>query len=144
MVSLFSMLFNDDSFDQEGSILFKWNPLFWGMGPETFSYSRTSLQKNILSEMEAEGWVGVCCEPNAIFIVCNQFPVSSISVTASQACEAESRFKRLWRLGTMMFVMVQTLSKMSWQSTKPPGLGRDSYRKMAFSQDFTSDDRRRS
>ena len=76
MVSLFSMLFNDDRFDQDGAIVFHWNPLFWGMGPETFSYTRTSLQKAILTDMENEGWVGVCCEPNLVFIICNQFPVS--------------------------------------------------------------------
>ncbi|KAJ5120467.1 uncharacterized protein N7515_009855 [Penicillium bovifimosum] len=75
MVSLFSMLFNDDQFDQEGAITFKWNPLFWGMGEETFSYTRTTLQKTILAGMESEGWVGVCCEPNWVFIICNQFPI---------------------------------------------------------------------
>ncbi|KAJ5542473.1 hypothetical protein N7535_004894 [Penicillium sp. DV-2018c] len=75
MVSLFSMLFNDDRFDQEGAIKFQWNPLFWGMGEETFSYTRTSLQETILAGMESEGWVGVCCEPNWVFIICNQFPI---------------------------------------------------------------------
>jgi hypothetical protein len=25
--------------------------------------------------MEHEKWLGVCCEPNSIFVVCNQFPV---------------------------------------------------------------------
>ncbi|KAJ5555594.1 hypothetical protein N7535_008029 [Penicillium sp. DV-2018c] len=75
MVSLFSMLFNDDRFDQEGAITFHWNPLFWGMGEETFSYTRTTLQETILADMESEGWVGVCCEPNWVFIICNQFPM---------------------------------------------------------------------
>jgi hypothetical protein len=26
--------------------------------------------------MERENWLGVCCEPNSIFVICNQFPVS--------------------------------------------------------------------
>lgn len=26
--------------------------------------------------MQENNWVGVCCEPNAVFVVCNQFPVS--------------------------------------------------------------------
>lgn len=77
MVSLYSMLFNDDSFDQPDSIVFDWNPLFFGMGPERYSYNRSTLQQAILKEMEREGWLGVCCEPNAIFIICNQFPVSA-------------------------------------------------------------------
>lgn len=75
MVSLYSMLFNDDSYDRKGGIVFNWNPLFWGMGPETFKYTRSTLQDAILKEMEREGWMGVCCEPNMIFIICNQFPV---------------------------------------------------------------------
>ena len=75
MVSLYTMLFADDEFDQKDSILFDWNPLFWGMGPEKFGYTRLSLQEAILKEMEREGWIGVCCEPNLIFVICNQFPV---------------------------------------------------------------------
>jgi hypothetical protein len=75
MVSLYSMLFNDDSFDQKDSIVFNWDPLFWGMGPESFSYTRSTLQNSILKEMERENWMGVCCEPNMIFVVCNQFPL---------------------------------------------------------------------
>lgn len=78
MVSLYSMLFNDDSFDRSDAIVFDWNPLFWGMGPERFSYTRSTLQEAILKEMEREDWMGVCCEPNMIFIICNQFPVMSI------------------------------------------------------------------
>jgi len=75
MVSLYTMLFADNSFDQKDSIVFNWNPMFWGFGPEKFSYTRLSLQEAILKQMEHENWMGVCCEPNAIFIICNQFPV---------------------------------------------------------------------
>ena len=62
-------------FDREDSILFDWNPIFYGMGRETYGYTRSSLQQVILKEMERENWMGVCCEPNMIFIICNQFPV---------------------------------------------------------------------
>ena len=46
------------------------------MGPEKVSYTRASLQETILQEMERANWLGVCCEPNMIFVICNQFPVS--------------------------------------------------------------------
>jgi hypothetical protein len=75
MTSLYSMLFDDDEFERQGSLVFHWNPLFYGLGPETFHYTNQSLQEAILREMERNGWVGVCCEPNAVFVVCNQFPV---------------------------------------------------------------------
>jgi hypothetical protein len=77
------MLFNDRRFDYEGSIVFDWNPLFFGMGPERFIYTRSTLQKTIPKEMERENWMGVCCEPNMIFIICNQFPVRMPVVTRS-------------------------------------------------------------
>jgi hypothetical protein len=73
---MYTMLFGDDRYDEPGALTFTWSPIFWGMGPEKFLYNRKSLQQTILSQMEAEKWMGVCCEPNSIFIVCNQFPVS--------------------------------------------------------------------
>ncbi len=75
MVSLYSMLFDDDRYDQEDSIVFEWNPMWWGMGPERYCYNKMKLQRTILGEMERVGWMGACCEPNTVFIVCNQFPV---------------------------------------------------------------------
>lgn len=78
MVSLYAMLFNDDKYNTDDAITFNWNPIFWGMGPEKFSYTRQSLQVAILKEMERENWMGVCCEPNSIFVVCNQFPASAL------------------------------------------------------------------
>ncbi|CZR63248.1 uncharacterized protein PAC_13145 [Phialocephala subalpina] len=75
MVSLYTMLFNDDHFDQPESIVFDWNPLFFGMGRERYTYTRSTLQETIIKEMERENWMGVCCEPNMVFIICNQFPL---------------------------------------------------------------------
>lgn len=77
MISLYAMLFDDDEFEKEDSIVFKWDPVFFGFGPENFKYCTQTLQKVILDEMEKNNWVGVCCEPNVVFIICNQFPVSS-------------------------------------------------------------------
>lgn len=79
MTSLYGMLFDDDEFEQEGSLTFRWDPLFWGLGRQDFSYDNRSLQKVIFQQMEENEWVGVCCEPNAVFVVCNQFPVGIIS-----------------------------------------------------------------
>lgn len=70
------MLFDDDKYDRKSALVFDWAPVFWGMGPERFEYSRSSLQNAILAEMERENWIGVCCEPNSVFVVCNQFPVN--------------------------------------------------------------------
>jgi hypothetical protein len=76
MTSLYAMLFDDDEFEKKGSLTFSWSPLFWGMGKQDFVYDNRGLQKVIFQQMEDNDWVGVCCEPNAVFVVCNQFPVS--------------------------------------------------------------------
>ncbi|KUI70147.1 Linalool dehydratase/isomerase [Cytospora mali] len=78
MVSLHGMLFDSDRYDEPGALTFDWDPMFFGMGPEKFSYTRTSLQKAILDDMERTGWMGVCCEPNCVFIICNQFPLIAV------------------------------------------------------------------
>lgn len=93
MISLFAMLFDDDTFEKEDALVFNWNPIFFGMGPESFVYSRKTLQVAIIGEMEKTGWKGVCCEPNCVFVVCNQFPVicsSSISGSAAIADDCHS------------------------------------------------------
>ncbi|KAJ7118580.1 hypothetical protein C8R43DRAFT_901417 [Mycena crocata] len=69
MVSLHAMLFDDDKYDAPDALVFEWNPIFWGMGPEKFSYTRSSLQDAIIKEMERQNWMGVCCEPNNVFII---------------------------------------------------------------------------
>ncbi|KAK2046019.1 hypothetical protein LZ31DRAFT_552731 [Colletotrichum somersetense] len=78
MVSLYAMLFDDDEFEAPGALTFVWDPVFFGMGPETFSYSAQTLQDAILGEMESNGWIGSCCEPNCVFVVCNQFPLIGV------------------------------------------------------------------
>ncbi|KAJ5247100.1 hypothetical protein N7468_002083 [Penicillium chermesinum] len=75
MTGMYTMLFDDDEFEKPGSLTFHWDPMFWGMGPETFEYDIRSLQDAIIGEMRRNKWIGACCEPNVVFVACNQFPV---------------------------------------------------------------------
>lgn len=75
MTTLYAMLFDDDKYEQPDSLVFNWNPVYWGFGLERYSYNRATLQEAIIKEMEANGWIGVCCEPNMVFLACNQFPL---------------------------------------------------------------------
>ncbi|KAJ4184478.1 hypothetical protein NW759_017021 [Fusarium solani] len=102
MVSLHAMLFDDDKYNQDGALEFNWNPVFWGMGPEKFSYTRRSLQDAILNQMEHENWLGVCCEPNCIFVVCNQFPLIALRYNDlrenTRVCpEVLRKYKAAWK-----------------------------------------------
>ena len=58
MVTLYSVLFNDDCYDEPGALTFVFDPIFWGMGPEKFEYDTTKLQQVILDQMERSGWLG--------------------------------------------------------------------------------------
>lgn len=44
-----------------------------GAGRQSWKYSIPTLKQTILTDMEKNQWVGVCCEPNTVFIVCNMF-----------------------------------------------------------------------
>ncbi|VUC31003.1 unnamed protein product [Clonostachys rosea] len=93
MVTLYAMLFDDDEFEKPGSISFTWAPMFWGFGSETFKYNTQALQDNIFAEMEKNKWVGVCCEPNAVFIVCNQYPL--IAMRYNDVRHGRNRIQRV-------------------------------------------------
>ncbi|USP77976.1 hypothetical protein yc1106_05250 [Curvularia clavata] len=59
MVSLHAMLFDDDKYDQPEALTFHWDPIFWGFGPEKFTYTRSTLEEVILAEMERHNWKGI-------------------------------------------------------------------------------------
>ncbi|MBK6458017.1 MAG: hypothetical protein IPF87_18340 [Gemmatimonadetes bacterium] len=75
MVGMYATLFNDDKYDAKGSLTFRYDPIFYGFGPETYEYNHASLNQVIYDQMVASGWHGIPCEPNNVFIVCNQFPI---------------------------------------------------------------------
>ncbi len=75
MVGLYEMLYRDGRFDAEGSLTFEFRPVFRGMGPEDFPYDHGRLVRAIFGEFERNDFIGCECEPNAIFVNCNQFAV---------------------------------------------------------------------
>ncbi|KAF2652796.1 hypothetical protein K491DRAFT_604113 [Lophiostoma macrostomum CBS 122681] len=108
MTSLYAMLFDDDEFEKPNSLVFKWDPLFWGLGTETYSYDNRTLQKVILKEMEQNNWVGVCCEPNLVFVVCNQFPIIAVRYNdirdgTNHADEVIKQYRAAWDAKGMVF-----------------------------------------
>ncbi|KAH6959804.1 hypothetical protein BKA56DRAFT_501457, partial [Ilyonectria sp. MPI-CAGE-AT-0026] len=75
MIGLYEMLYRDGRYDQPGSINFRFRPIFRGMGPEEFAYNHTSLANAIYNEFKRQNFLGCECEPNGIFVYCNQFPI---------------------------------------------------------------------
>ncbi|KAI9695668.1 MAG: hypothetical protein M1836_006120 [Candelina mexicana] len=57
MTSMYAMLFDDDKYEQPESLTFRWDPILWGVGKETFRYDNRSVQSAILAEMERSNWI---------------------------------------------------------------------------------------
>ncbi|MDQ0745831.1 hypothetical protein QF034_000062 [Streptomyces africanus] len=101
MTSMHAALFDDDRYDEEGALTFEWRPMFYGMGPQTYRYSRSSLGEAIHWQLVENGYLGVACEPNCIFIVCNQFPLigfrfEDLRKGTTCADEATESYRAAW------------------------------------------------
>lgn len=69
---LFHYLFRDGRYAEPGAICFKHWSYFWGGEPKSFSYDEGSLNEHLYWLMAESGFLGVACEPNCIFQICNQ------------------------------------------------------------------------
>ncbi|WNE95332.1 hypothetical protein PS467_08190 [Streptomyces luomodiensis] len=101
MTGLHATLFDDDRYDAPGALTFEWNPVFQGLAPEIHVYQRSTLGEAIYWQMVENGWLGVACEPNCIFIVCNQFPMmgfrfEDIRNGTARAEEATQAYAAAW------------------------------------------------
>ncbi|MDX2937759.1 hypothetical protein [Streptomyces ipomoeae] len=101
MTGMHAVLFDNDRYDEPGALTFEWKPVFHGFGPETFSYSRSTLGEAIHWQMVENGWLGVACEPNCVFVVCNQFPLlgfrfEDLRNGTTRATEATDSYRAAW------------------------------------------------
>ena len=80
MIATHEMLFGGGEFDKPGSLLFKYDPFGRGLGPQSFNYDIHSLANIIADQFKDNDWLGVECEPNAIFPECNQHPILAFSL----------------------------------------------------------------
>jgi hypothetical protein len=108
MVGLYEMLYRDGRFDAPGSLTFQFRPVFRGMGPEDFPYNHGKLAEVIFAEFERNDFMGCECEPNAIFVYCNQFPILGFmhydeTHGTDFAARTLPRFKDRWQRRSSMF-----------------------------------------
>jgi hypothetical protein len=74
MAGMHSVLFDDDRYEQKGGLDLVY-PYPYGGGPLTFEYDLGSLNETIYWQMAENGFLGVSCEPNMTFVVCNQYSI---------------------------------------------------------------------
>ncbi len=75
MAGMYAVLFDDDKYAQPGALSLQYQPIFYGMGAQKFEYDFRKINDVIYWQMVENGWLGVACEPNCIFLICNQFPM---------------------------------------------------------------------
>ena len=69
---LYNYLFQDDRYAYPGAITFNYFSSFWGGEAKIFRYDQNSLNEHIYWQMAETGFLGVACEPNCTFQICNQ------------------------------------------------------------------------
>ena len=100
MLGLHSVLFNDDKFEKPDSVVLDWDVPFSG-GPTQFKYSLDSLNDRIYWQLVESGYLGVACEPNCVFVVCNQYGLIGLRLRdirrgTKVADESTASFKEAW------------------------------------------------
>jgi len=75
MVGLHAVLFDDDRYDEPGSLTFQFAPLEFGKGPIEMKYDHHRLTKVIYDQFVEDDFRGIECELNAVYAECNQHPI---------------------------------------------------------------------
>jgi hypothetical protein len=100
MLGLHSTLFDDDTYEKPGSVVFDWDVPFSG-GPAQFRYSLHTLNEQIHWQLVESGFLGVPCEPNSVFLVCNQYALIGLRLRDQRegtkvAAAAAAGFRDAW------------------------------------------------
>lgn len=98
---LHDYLFASERYSRPGSLTFRHWSFFWGGGERTFEYDRESLNEHLYWLMVRSGYVGVACEPNCVFQICNQpailgFRLHDLLTGGNRAAEVVAGYEQAW------------------------------------------------
>ncbi|MFM9924454.1 hypothetical protein VLK31_15790 [Variovorax sp. H27-G14] len=101
MALLYHYLFDDDRYAAPGALTFKYWSFFWGGKERRFEYDQTSLNEHIYWQMVESGYLGVACEPNCVFQICNQpailgFRMHDLVTGGAVAEEVTQGYQKAW------------------------------------------------
>ncbi len=102
MVGMHTKLYADDKYQQPDSLTFNYEPFFRGLKePQQFKYDFTSLTNVIYEQMVENEWLGLECEPNAYFVVCNQYPLVGFrfydQVNGTNLAAGSKNYEEVWK-----------------------------------------------
>jgi hypothetical protein len=94
-------LFADDRYATPGSITFRHWSFFWGGAEKRFEYDRDSLSEHIYRQLVDNDYLGVACEPNCVFQICNQpailgFRLHDLITGGDRAAEVVAGYEKAW------------------------------------------------
>lgn len=101
MALLFNYLFDDDRYARPGGLTFDFYSAFWGGERKRFEYDQNSLNEHLYWLMMENGYLGIACEPNCIYQICNQpaifgFRLHDIVSGGSIADEVTRGYQQAW------------------------------------------------
>ncbi|SFM93897.1 hypothetical protein [Variovorax sp. OV329] len=101
MALLYNHLFDDGRYAAEGALTFRYWSFFWGGTERRFVYDQNSLNQHLYWQMVESGFVGVACEPNCVFQICNQpailgFRMHDLVNGGSLASEVTAGYQHAW------------------------------------------------
>lgn len=100
LTRLYHYLFDDDRYTEKGALTMSINPFTFGANM-VFEYDEESLSETIYWQMVENGYLGVACEPNCIFQICNQpsilaFRCEDFIKGTSRADEVTEGYLKAW------------------------------------------------
>ncbi|MCP2252773.1 hypothetical protein LY13_001516 [Prauserella aidingensis] len=101
MALLHDHLFDSDRYAAPGSLALEHWSFFWGGEAKRFEYDRETLNDHIYWQMVQNGYLGVACEPNCVFQICNQpailgFRLHDLITGGNRADEVTAGYERAW------------------------------------------------
>ena len=101
MAHLYAYLFDDDRYAEPDALTFRYWSFFWGGGERRFGYDQNSLAEHLYWRMVEGGFVGIACEPNCVFQICNQpailgFRMQDLHSGGSRAEEIVRGYQKAW------------------------------------------------
>ncbi|WP_133251041.1 linalool dehydratase/isomerase domain-containing protein [Mycobacterium montefiorense] len=101
MTLMYNYLFGDARYAEPDAITFEHWTYFWGGEAKRFTYDQNSLNEHIYWQMVQSGYLGVACEPNCAFQICNQpailgFRLHDLVTGENVAAEVTRSYERAW------------------------------------------------
>ena len=98
---MYAALFGDMKYAAPESIVLEHASFFWGDGPKRFAYDQNSLNDHLYWKMVESGYLGIACEPNCVFQICNQpailgFRLHDMLTGGTRAADVIAGYQRTW------------------------------------------------